>query len=128
MSTANHHYVQLVIEGGELHRKFVCTAPADAGCRRRPEDYEERGQETWSAEEATASGYGCWAAEWVEAVGIRDAIIGGADEVLASVPVTISFSDGVEIEPVREPDRLADAERARSDAAWALNIDRQGGA
>lgn len=83
-----HHHVQLVIEHGELRRKFVCTAPEDAPCRRRPENFE-----------ATKAGYPCWAVDWVEAVGIEDAILAFPDQVLASVPVEIRYSEGVEITP-----------------------------
>lgn len=99
-TTENHHHVELKIEGGELHTGFTCTAPADAPCRRRPDDHDKR--ESWSAEEATETGFRCWAVEWVEAVGIEDAIIGYPDAVLASVPVKISFEEGVGIEPVRD--------------------------
>lgn len=98
MNTENHHHVELKIEGGELHRGFTCTAPEDASCRRRPKDHDQR--ESWTAEEATEMGFPCWAADWVSAVGIEDAIIGYPDRVLASVPVTISYEEGVSIEPV----------------------------
>lgn len=109
--TENYHHVQLMIESGELHRSFVCTAPDDADCRRRPPGIEETGQESWTREQATVPGYPCWAREWVEAVGIEDAIIGATDQVLASVPVRISYAEGVEIEPTGEawgrlPDRV----------------------
>ncbi|EQM83397.1 hypothetical protein [Microbacterium maritypicum] len=98
-TTENYHHVELKLEGGELHRGFTCTAPEDAPCRRRPKDADRR--ESWTAEEATESGHPCWAYEWVGAVGIEDAIIGTVDDqVLASVPVTISFEEGVGIEPI----------------------------
>lgn len=127
MGTKNYHHVNLTIEQGELHRSFTCTAPEDAPCRRRPPEPEER--ESWTAEEATVPGAQCWAVDWVEAVGIRDAIISTVDDqVLASVPVEISFEEGVGIEPIRTPDLVAAAEKARSDAEWSINIDRQGGA
>lgn len=128
MST-NHH-VQLVIESGELHPRFVCTAPEDADCRRCPEDFDRRNQESWSSAEATKNGYPCWAVDWIDVVGIEDAIICPADQVLASVPVTISYDEGVEIMPVTQ-DVLADMDalaQARSDAAWVEFSDRQGGA
>lgn len=98
----HHHHVELKIEGGELHRGFTCSAPEDAPCRRRPPEPEER--ESWTAEEATVPGAQCWAVEWVEAVGIEDALRGYPDRVLASVPVSISYDDGVEIEPVSTAD------------------------
>ncbi|MFJ4038223.1 hypothetical protein ACIPVB_09050 [Microbacterium sp. NPDC090007] len=99
MSTSYHH-VQLKIEGGELHRGFVCTAPEDAICRRRPAGFEEGLMESWTAEQATETGWPCWAVEWVEAAGIEDAILGQEDGVLASVPVAISYDEGVSITPV----------------------------
>lgn len=102
---AEHHYVQLIVESGELHRAFVCTAPEDADCRRRPEGFEERMRESWTAEEATKSGYPCWAKDWVEAVGIEDAIYASPEGVLASVPVQISYSEGVEITAIEQADR-----------------------
>ncbi|MFJ2535879.1 hypothetical protein [Microbacterium maritypicum] len=126
-TTENYHHVNLTIEQGELHRSFTCTAPEDAPCRRRPPEPEER--ESWTAEEATVPGADCWAVEWVQAVGIRDAIIATCeDRVLASIPVELSFEEGVGIAPIEARDRLAAAEKARSDAEWSLNIDRQGGA
>lgn len=91
------HFVELTIEGGELHRAFRCAAPEDASCRRRPKDHEDR--ESWPAEEATEPGFPCWATEWVAAVGIEDAIHAYPDQVLASVPVTISYAEGVDITP-----------------------------
>jgi hypothetical protein len=95
-----YHFVQLTIQGGELHPAFVCTAPGDAVCRRRPSDFEDGARESWSAEEATEAGYPCWAVDWVEAVGIPDAIFAHPDGVLASIPVNIRYSEGVEVTPV----------------------------
>lgn len=102
MSTEPYHHVNLTIERGELHRTFTCTAPEDAPCRRRPPEPEER--ESWTAEEATVPSAQCWAVEWVEAVGIRDSLIAtGEDCVLASIPVEISFEEGVGFEPITAP-------------------------
>lgn len=98
--TENHHHVELKIAHGELHTGFTCSAPEDAPCRRRPKDHDQR--ESWTNEEATETGFRCWAVEWVEAVGTDDAIVGYPDAVLASVPVRISFEEGVGIEPVRD--------------------------
>ncbi|WP_136043317.1 MULTISPECIES: hypothetical protein [unclassified Microbacterium] len=97
MDTQNYHQVELKIQDGELHRGFTCTAPEDAPCRRRPKDTL---LESWSSEEATETGHQCWAVEWVNAVGIEDAIIGYPDQVLASVPVAISYEEGVSIDPI----------------------------
>lgn len=97
MSTQDYHHVELKIESGELHRGFTCTAPEDAPCRRRPKDTL---LESWSSEEATETGHQCWAAEWVEAVGIEDSIRSYPDRVLASVAVDISYEEGVNIEPI----------------------------
>lgn len=99
-TSTNYHHVELKIDGGELHRGFVCTAPEDAVCRRRPENYEQGIDESWTAEQATQPGWPCWAQEWVEAVGIEDAIRGEDDLVLASVPVVVSYDEGVVIRPV----------------------------
>ena len=98
MSTQNYHHVELKIEGGELHHGFTCTAPEDAPCRRRPKDHEQR--ESWTRDEATETGFPCWAVDWVDAVGIEGAIIGYPDRVLARVPVTISYEECVSIEPI----------------------------
>lgn len=126
-TTETYHHVNLTIEQSELHRTFTCTAPEDAPCRRRPpEPYDH---ESYSTSEATEPGHECWAVEWVESVGIRDALIAkGHDRVLASIPVEISFEDGVGFDPTAVDDLLAAAQKARSDAEWSLNIDRQGGA
>ena len=77
----SYHYVQLTVDCGELHRSFVCTAPADAPCRRDDPDGD------------------CWAETWVDAVGIEDAIGARQDTVLASVPVDIEYDEGVWITP-----------------------------
>ena len=104
-TTENDHHVELKLEGGELHRGFTCTAPEDAFCRRRPSVPD---LESWTADEATDPGHPCWAVEWVTAVGIEDAIIGTVDDqVLASVPVTITFEEGVGIEPIAVSSEVA---------------------
>lgn len=108
MSTQNYHHVELKIEGGELHHGFTCTAPEDAPCRRRPKDHEQR--ESWTRDESTETGFPCWAVDWVNAVGIEDAIIGYPDRVLARVPVTISYEECVSIEPITP--ELSSVERA----------------
>ncbi|MFC7431004.1 MULTISPECIES: hypothetical protein [unclassified Agrococcus] len=95
----SNHFVQLVIDGGELHTAFVCTAPGDAVCRRRPSDFDDVQRESWAAAEATKAGYPCWAEDWVEAVGLPDAIAARPDGVLASVPVSIRYDEGVHITP-----------------------------
>ncbi|CAN7264932.1 hypothetical protein LJR186_001202 [Microbacterium foliorum] len=97
MTTENYHHVELKIADGELRTGFTCVAPIDAPCRKRPKDSDQR--ESWTVEEATETGFRCWAVEWVEAVGVDEAIVSFPDRVLASVPVLISFSEGVEIEP-----------------------------
>lgn len=98
MSAENYHHVELKIEGGDLRPGFTCSAPETASCRRRPKDHERR--ESWTRDEATEAGFPCWATEWVDAVGIEDAIIGYPDQVLASVSVAISYEEGVSIEPI----------------------------
>ncbi|MBE7953603.1 hypothetical protein ILP86_04615 [Microbacterium sp. R1] len=98
MSTQTYHHVELKIESGELHHGFTCTAPEDAPCRRRPKDHEQR--DSWSCDESTEIGFPCWAVDWVNAVGIEDAIFGYPDQVLARVPVTISYEECVSIEPI----------------------------
>lgn len=92
---SDHHYVQLVVEGGGLMHRFVCTAPDDAACRRRPDDFEDGARESWTAEEAVNTGYPCWAADWVDAIGVDDAVLITPEGVLASVPVDIHYDEGV---------------------------------
>ncbi len=94
----NYHYVQLTVESGELHRAFVCTAPADANCRRRPANWED--MESWSPSESDESGFPCWAVEFVNEAGIEDAVYAHPDGVLASFLVSIPYADGVEVTPV----------------------------
>lgn len=91
------HHLDLVIEGGEPHIKFRCTGTPDAPCRRRPPNWDESGDESWTAEEATETGFDCWATDWVSAIGITDAIIGYPDQTLASAAVDIGYAEGVEI-------------------------------
>lgn len=99
MSGQPGHFVELKIDGEKLQRGFKCTMPPDAPCRRRPKDHELR--ESWTAEESTETGFACWAVEWVDAVGIEEAIYGGEfDGVLASVQVSITYEECVSIEPL----------------------------
>ncbi|MGO2188223.1 MAG: hypothetical protein ACTH4Y_08255 [Microbacterium gubbeenense] len=98
-----HHYVELTVQGSELHPRFRCDAPEDAFCRRRPPRHAETGQESWTEEEAEVPGHDCWAEEWIAAVGIDDALrMDAADGVLASVPVDIRYDEGVEATPVND--------------------------
>lgn len=91
------HFVRLVVEGGELHPSFVCVAPEDADCRRRPRNAEGgEAPETWTADQATEPGFDCWAVEWVDAVGLPDAMFSAVDGVLAAVPVSITYCEGVQ--------------------------------
>ncbi len=117
MSGQPGHFVELKIEGEKLQRGFKCTMPADAPCRRRPKDHELR--ESWTEEESTESGLACWAVEWVDAVGIEEAIFGGEfDGVLASVPVSIAYEECVSIEPLAG----ATAPNVELDAARAVIV------
>lgn len=89
------HHIDLVIEDGEVRAKFRCTGTLDAPCRRRPPDWRER--ESWTHEEATESGFDCWAVDWVEWVGMEDGVL-GEDQVLASARVSVVYDEGVQID------------------------------
>lgn len=123
------HHLDLVIEDGEARIKFRCTGTPDASCRRRPPKWDESSDESWTDEQATETGFECWAADWVSAVGITDAIIGHPDQTLASAPVTIGYADGVEISLAADEkplagleddaiERAADWLEARRDETW----------
>lgn len=105
------HFIDLVIEDSYVRHEFRCTATQDAPCRRRPPDAD--GRESWTAEEATETGHPCWAADWVDAVGFDDAVH-GTDGTLGSVPVTVGYEEGVEVERVSPMPALPDLSAARA--------------
>jgi hypothetical protein len=45
-------------------------------------------------------GHECWAVDWVNELGFDDAVI--ADGIFASVPIILSYYEGVEITPLKE--------------------------
>lgn len=80
------HAIQVVAEGGELVLRLVCTAPVGAPCRRRsPEGYGSKDDD-------------CWAEEWASEAG-WESVFAMEDGVWASVPVGISYDDGVDVTP-----------------------------
>lgn len=92
------HHLDLIVEDGVPHIKFRCTGMPDADCRRRPPDWEESGDESWSLESATETGFECWAADWIDATGFGDAVM-GENGTYASAPIDISYDEGVIIAP-----------------------------
>lgn len=89
------HYLQI---GEDLEVTFHCDNPPNAPCRRRPPKWVEDEGDSYTDEEATEPGHKCWAVDWVEAIGMDDAIV--ASTVLGRIPVSLSFEDGVVLEPV----------------------------
>lgn len=100
---SNYHFIDSVIDGGELRHRFRCTAPEGAWCRRRPPGYDHD-RESWTSDEATEPGHECWAVEWVQAAGVEDGVIGD-DCTLASVAVNVSYDEAVWIAPAQETTR-----------------------
>jgi hypothetical protein len=99
MSTTPHA-IELYAENGEIRPRLVCTAAPDAPCRKRPT--VER--DSWNDEDPDLTpGHPCWAIEWVEAAGFEDGVAWGSrDGVIASIPVRVSYDEGVYLDPVTD--------------------------
>lgn len=95
------HYLQIVSDEGEAPSlRFVCTAPPDAPCRRRPDD----DRESWDSDDPDlTSGHECWVSEWVEAD--WDSLQVDVPGVLASIPVEAKYvyDEGPSLEVINEP-------------------------
>ena len=84
------HHLQLFAEDWEIRPRLTCTATPDAVCRRRPVDTD---QESWTGEDETTPGHGCWAVEWAEDAGWDT--VTAADGILSSVDVEVTYDEGV---------------------------------
>ena len=102
------HAVEVVSDAGELRLRLVCHAPVGSPCRRRPPEGDDR--EYWPDDDPDLVDAECWAVEWVSEVGWDDAISADGPEVWTSIPVGISYDEGVEVWP----------EQAAEDRATAL--------
>lgn len=95
------HYLQIVSYEGEAPSlRFVCTAPPDAPCRRRPDD----DRESWDSDDPDlTSGHKCWVSEWVE--DDWDNLQVEVPGVLASIPVEAKYiyDEGPSLEVINEP-------------------------
>lgn len=94
MSLRQVHTLEVVTDGGELRFEFGCSALPDAPCRRRPID-KNIGE--WDDNTALDNGgHDCWAKEWIDAVGIEDAlrVSAATPRVLAQIPVNVGYADG----------------------------------
>lgn len=99
----SEHVVEVVAEFGELNLRFVCNAVAGSPCRRRPaeKDWNEW-PENYQGEMVDSD---CWAAEWVSECG-WESIMPNKDGVYASIPVSISYDDGVVVTQVESQTSL----------------------
>jgi len=88
----SEHVIEVVAEFGELSLKFRCNAVPGSPCKRRPVDSElEEWPSDYQGEMVDAD---CWAAEWVSECG-WESIMPNNDSVYASIPISISYDDGV---------------------------------
>ena len=81
---------------GEPCLEIECSEPPDAPCRRRPINQE---LDSWDEDnELDGGGHECWAVEWVQEVGFYDAVvIKPLGEILAKIPIKITYDEGVVI-------------------------------
>ena len=93
------HYLQMANRDGEIVTELVCMAGPDGLCHHRPEGFEDGDWEEWTAEQAGAPGYSCWAEDWVDAAGIENVVVLGDSMVLARRPVHIAYDNGLMISP-----------------------------
>lgn len=68
---AGTHEITVKIQDSEAQVALVCHAVSDAPCRRRPPDFDSGEYESWTDEQATVSGYPCWAVEFIEDGGLE---------------------------------------------------------
>lgn len=94
------HYLKVFGESdGHLTMKFICTATPDAYCRQRPEDPSIEHWDVNDPNVVLVPGE-CWAAEWIEACGMEDAIVVENEVVFAQIPVSVSYDEGVILDTI----------------------------
>lgn len=93
------HAIEIETRDGELGLRLRCNAPEGAVCRMRPPEENER--ESWSVDDDDLIPGDCWAVDWVDSVGIEDAVhVRGENRTLASVPVNVNYDEGVHVTTV----------------------------
>ena len=134
--TENLHYITHTHDTGYgIKTRFACTGDRTSPCHQYPPT--ELGMERWreADKHLFVPHDECWLEQWMTEADC--AILCGPDgEPVRSGPVNVTWNwDCVEweyAEPAVTPDDVhqarADANQARSDAAWDLYRDRQGGA
>ena len=130
-----HHITHTHDAGYGIRTEFTCTGDRTSPCHQYPPDDAE--MDRWSAEDGHlfVSHERCWFTFWMDDADC-DESCGPDGEPVRSGPINVTWGgDCAEweyAEPAVTPGDVhqarADADRARSDAAWDLYRDRQGGA
>lgn len=134
--TEHLHYITHTHRVGDgINTAFTCTGNRTSPCHQYPPDDAE--MDRWSVEDEHlfVPHDRCWFAFWMNDADC-DVLCGPHGEPVRSGPINVTWGgDCVEWEYAEEDvtpgdvhQARADADRARSDAAWELYRDRQGGA
>ena len=91
------HELTIETVDGETRVVLLCHAVLDAPCRRRPPNWDARDEETWTDEEATVSGFECWAVEYISEAGLECLVYDGRREepFTYAGPVDVWYDEGV---------------------------------
>lgn len=122
------HYIEHTHDTGYgISTRFVCKGDRMSPCHQYPP--AELQMERWGkADERLFVPHDeCWIESWMN---VGCAVLCGPDrEPVRSGPITVTFEDCVVWEYADDKDvQTRAAEKARSDAAWEIFSDRQGGA
>ncbi|WP_182050470.1 hypothetical protein [Changpingibacter yushuensis] len=96
------HFLDVFSSLGYPCVAFICDEPTDAPCRTRPlsghlDEWDE-------SEPMDGGGHPCWAEEWVNDIGIEDALrLPRMEEPLARIPISITYDGCVDARPEGGP-------------------------
>lgn len=125
------HYIELLVEDGEVSVQFTCTHKRGAECHKQNPNPDA---EVWyPGDPDLIDTDECWTESWWEGAG-TDALRVTTDGVIARVPVDISYDEGIEATPITEPEPEAlfavdpaptEAELTAGDLAVAIEVARE---
>ena len=96
----SEHALEVISEYGEISVRLACHAAKGATCRMRPADLN---LEEWTVDyEGEMIDAECWAVEWQSDAGFEEGVRSEFAGVYASVPVVISYDEGVMVHPEGE--------------------------
>ena len=97
MSGTHELTLEIDTSDGEARIVLLCHAVSDAPCRRRPPDWEQRGEESWNDDEATVGGFECWAVEYISEGGLECLSYDGPRKTPFTYagPVDVWYDEGV---------------------------------